>query len=207
MLNSRPIRVLVVAQDFLTRTGLGAVITGSPDLFLAGQTEKIETLPADVELFGPEIIVWEVSQLTEPTTMFREASVPVIAIVPGIEVVSAAWISSCRGILSRDVTPERLVTTIKAVAQNLTVIEARFRDEIGSVSSYIPQTVIESLSERELQVLQLVAEGLPNKSIAHELGISEHTVKYHLNSIFTKTRTNSRIEAVTLSIRLGLVKL
>ncbi|PYU14357.1 MAG: helix-turn-helix transcriptional regulator [Acidobacteria bacterium] len=63
------------------------------------------------------------------------------------------------------------------------------------------------LSSREVEVLGMLAEGLGNKQIAWRLGISEHTVKFHLSSIFTKLDVSSRTEAVALGVRLGLIML
>jgi DNA-binding NarL/FixJ family response regulator len=66
---------------------------------------------------------------------------------------------------------------------------------------------VEPLTPRETDVLQMLAEGLPNKSIAYNLGISEHTVKFHISSIFSKMGVSSRTEAVTSAARLGLILL
>ena len=63
------------------------------------------------------------------------------------------------------------------------------------------------MTRRELEVLQLVAEGLPNKSIADRLDISEHTVKFHVNAIMGKLGAQSRTEAVTRATRMGLILL
>jgi len=65
----------------------------------------------------------------------------------------------------------------------------------------------EALTPREAEVLQLVAAGLPNKLIAERLGISEHTVRFHLNAIFGKLDAHSRTEAVTRAARLGVIAL
>jgi DNA-binding CsgD family transcriptional regulator len=64
-----------------------------------------------------------------------------------------------------------------------------------------------ALTPREIEVLGMLAEGLGNKSVARRLSISEHTVKFHVSSIFTKLNAKSRTEAVTLGARLGLIML
>jgi len=69
------------------------------------------------------------------------------------------------------------------------------------------QKVLEELTAREMEVLQLLAEGLPNKSIAQRLDISEHTVKFHVNAILRKLEAQSRTEAVVQATRLGLILL
>jgi DNA-binding NarL/FixJ family response regulator len=69
------------------------------------------------------------------------------------------------------------------------------------------EPLVEELTPRELAVLHLVAEGLPNKTIALRLGISEHTVKFHINAILGKLGVASRTEAVVRATRLGLILL
>ncbi len=79
------------------------------------------------------------------------------------------------------------------------------RDDELQISSF-DSPVIEPLTPREMEVLALVAEGLPNKRIAQKLGISEHTVKFHVNAIITKLGVESRTEAVTRAARLGILR-
>jgi DNA-binding NarL/FixJ family response regulator len=64
---------------------------------------------------------------------------------------------------------------------------------------------VEELTPREIEVLRMMAEGLGNKEIAARLGISDHTVKFHISSILAKTGASTRTEAVTLGIRMGLI--
>jgi DNA-binding NarL/FixJ family response regulator len=85
--------------------------------------------------------------------------------------------------------------------------------EAGSLTALLrelrpaSEALSEPLSDRELEVLNLIAEGQSNKLIAHSLGISEHTVKTHVASIFAKLGAGSRTEAVSQAIRRGLVML
>jgi DNA-binding NarL/FixJ family response regulator len=70
-----------------------------------------------------------------------------------------------------------------------------------------PEETIELLTPREMDVLEMLAEGLSNKLIAHRLSISDHTAKFHVNSILAKLNAGTRTEAVTRGIRLGLIKI
>jgi DNA-binding NarL/FixJ family response regulator len=88
----------------------------------------------------------------------------------------------------------------------LVVLDARAASTILVPTTSRPDTV-EHLTAREREVLQLVAQGMPNKSIARELAISEHTVKFHVNAILSKFGAQSRTEAVVLASRAGLVLL
>ena len=69
------------------------------------------------------------------------------------------------------------------------------------------EEIVEALTPREMDVLEMLAEGLSNKMIAHRLSISDHTAKFHVNSILAKLHAGTRTEAVTRGIRLGLIKL
>jgi NarL family two-component system response regulator YdfI len=79
--------------------------------------------------------------------------------------------------------------------------------ESGTFSSWIPKPPSVALTPREIEVLRLLADGASNKLIAHKLGISDHTVKFHVTSILSKLNAGTRTEAVTLGIRMGLVYL
>ena len=89
----------------------------------------------------------------------------------------------------------------------LTVLEPALADTISPHRTRTVTPPTGHLTPRELQVLQLLAEGLANKAIAHQLDISEHTVKFHVNSILSKLNAQSRTEAVMQATRLGLIPL
>lgn len=79
--------------------------------------------------------------------------------------------------------------------------------EVNTVSNDAPKVAPATLTPRELEVLRLMADGASNKIIAHRLGISDHTVKFHVTSILSKLNAGTRTEAVTLGVRQGLVYL
>jgi DNA-binding NarL/FixJ family response regulator len=131
----------------------------------------------------------------------------VIAIVPTEDVARLTWAHGVRGILPRNVEAASLAAAIKAAAQGLATIDAHLADSLASTRDWAPSPLAENLTQRELQVLQILSDGLPNKSIASELGISEHTVRFHVNSILSKLGAQSRTQAVSLAARLGLIRL
>jgi DNA-binding NarL/FixJ family response regulator len=113
-----------------------------------------------------------------------------------------------RAILPREATTAEIVAAIEAAAAGLFVlhqetIDAVLRDEPPQERAL--SSTLHILSQREVEVLSMIAEGLGNKTIAWRLGISEHTVKFHVGSIFNKLNATSRTEAVTLGIRQGLI--
>lgn len=114
-----------------------------------------------------------------------------------------------RGILPRDATAEELFAAIESVAAGLTAFHADDLDLLLPAHRATPTEEDgfpgEPLTEREIQVLGMLAEGLGNKIIAARLNISEHTVKFHVSSILAKLGADSRTEAVTRGVREGLI--
>ena len=111
--------------------------------------------------------------------------------------------------LRRNCDAQQLAAAVRAAAAGLTVLEA---DTLQGMLQEPPESVElepgdEELTPRESEVLRMLTEGLSNREIAAVLGISEHTVKFHITSIFGKLGTSSRTEAVTEGIRRGLILL
>lgn len=118
--------------------------------------------------------------------------------------------SGVRAILPGDMSSDQIVASLEAAAAGLIVlhpaeVEAMF--PAAEPTSSALAELIEPLTPRESEVLQMLASGLANKEIATRLAISEHTVKFHVASILGKLGAASRTEAVTLGIRRGLVLL
>ncbi len=205
------LRILVAAKDSLARAGLAALISGLPGFSVAGQTAGDEKLPDELELFQPDILVWDLgldfSQPLERLPDLRSSDIPIIVLVSGDDVARAASIYGVRGILPREVESRKLLAAIRSVSEGLTTFDSRFAEALLSGGVTVPEQLAEPLTPRELEVLQLLGLGLPNKSIASQLKISEHTVKFHVNSILSKIGAQSRTEAVSLGTRLGLIKL
>lgn len=117
------------------------------------------------------------------------------------------------GALPRDAGAEEIIAAASAVAGGLTVLDSRLATEALAaierprVASETAPASDESLTAREREVLQLLAQGIPNKQIAQRLRISEHTVKFHVSAIMTKLGAASRTEAVTTAARRGLLLL
>jgi DNA-binding NarL/FixJ family response regulator len=114
-------------------------------------------------------------------------------------------------VLPLDVGSDTLRAAIAAVAGGLAVMPpsvARRRLPAGIGASGGDEGPLdEALTEREREVLELVAQGLPNKQIARRLGISDHTVKFHLSTIYGKLGVSSRTEAIGRGVRRGLITL
>jgi two-component system, NarL family, response regulator YdfI len=141
------------------------------------------------------------------------AGVPVILLVdnPGRR-ISEALPAGVRAVLPRNITSTEIAAAIEAVAAGLYVFHPSDIDSIPALrppqSETVPELgepIVEHLTPREIEVLQLLSAGLGNKEIAARLNISEHTAKFHVASIMGKLGAATRTEAVTLGIRHGLV--
>jgi DNA-binding NarL/FixJ family response regulator len=122
---------------------------------------------------------------------------------------SQAWRAGARGLLDRDAAPPAIAAAARSLALGLAVLELDLAAELLLPSGPEPAApaLVEPLTAREDQVLQLLAEGLTNRAIAQRLGISEHTVKFHVNAILGKLAAQSRADAVMRATRLGLILL
>jgi NarL family two-component system response regulator YdfI len=115
-----------------------------------------------------------------------------------------------QGILPTDANADEILEAIQAAAIGLTVIHPDLLDALlGLLPSprSLPIEPDQPLTSREIEVLKMLAEGLGNKAIARRLKISEHTVKFHIGSIFSKLNASSRTEAVILGARQGMIVL
>lgn len=155
-----------------------------------------------------EMAFIDVILATSPTGLSRFSTdgPPVLAV--GDERESArAFRRPIRGWLPSDVSPSELLAAITAAAHNFAVLTADQADQWlqGLSRDDNERPMLEALTLRETQVLRMLADGLGNKEIAAQLGISGHTAKFHVGQILSKMGANSRAEAVALGMRRGLV--
>lgn len=212
------LRVLLVAGDPLARAGLAAFLQDRPDLVVVGQVDASE-LPESPDLFQPDVVLWDLGWeasaglRAETKTLLAQAAdlsghgPPVAVLLSDPTAAVDAWTAGARGLLPRDVSAEQLVGALAALSLGLAVIDPLFSSVLSPTPPPAPELAepIETLTPREIEVLHLIAEGLPNKTIAQRLGISEHTVKFHANALMTKLGAQSRTDAVVRATRLGLI--
>ena len=213
------LRVVVVAHDPLARAGLVMLLSDQPGYVLVGQVNASEGLADELDIYQADVIVWDmgwepeesISLLQELAADSDEGAPILVALIPDGEHAAAVWAAGLqaglRGILFRDVTTKRLLASIQAANEGLATLESDLLDLLlpaNSLEDYFPA---EDLTPRELEVLQLLAEGLANKIIAQRLEISEHTVKFHVNAIMSKLGAQSRTAAVVRATRMGLILL
>jgi DNA-binding NarL/FixJ family response regulator len=135
---------------------------------------------------------------------------PTILLVddPHADVALAALRAGASAVLARQSDARELLATLDAVGAGLLVLDASVRDALSpAATASRGSTIAEPLTERERQVLAMLADGLSNRRIGERLAISENTVKAHVAAILAKLGATTRTEAVTLGVRLGLVML
>ena len=199
---------MVQAANPIMRAGLESIVRASPTVEAIGSTSA---KPADVVL-----LEWSGSDgesLPEKLLAFGE-NPPAIVVLGDSE--DSNWATDAlqgraAGILPSSATESEILAAIAAAAAGLVVLHPDAIDSLlplnPSPARARPTDSLPALTPREVEVLDMLAEGLGNKAIAKRLSISDHTVKFHVSSIFTKLNVSSRTEAVTLGARLGLIML
>jgi len=204
------LHLLLIADDPLARAGLAALLADVPDCEIVGQMSTV-SLTADLppDLFTPpDAIIWDMGwDPVEAVLDWPDMPAPVLALLSDGEQAAAVWQNGVRGILLRDMDTDKLMAAAQAIANGLVVVESQLASTLLPLTGNDDFAPDDPLTPRELEVLQRLAEGLTNKAIAQELGISEHTIKFHVNAIMGKLHAQSRTEAVVRATRLGLILL
>ena len=212
------LRVLIVADDPLARAGLAALLADQPGCTVVGQVAESAELLASLDVYRPEVVVWDLGwdaapalpsleETLERLSELGDAGASVVALIPDAAYAVEAQTAGARGLLLRDSSAEHLVAALMAAAQGLVVLDPALAKSALGTRDPSSSSLVEELTPRELEVLELLAEGLPNKAIALRLGISDHTVKFHVNAVLGKLGAQSRTEAVVRATRLGLILL
>jgi DNA-binding NarL/FixJ family response regulator len=202
-------RVLIMGADSLARAGLAALLTDQRGCAVVGQVDGSGDLVTDLLAYNPDVLIvdlaWDPAEPLERLADLPDNVPPVLALVADESHAALGWAAGVRGLLWREVDAPSLVAAIKALAQGVVVLDPHLADTLVSTQDRVAPSTAGEVTPRELEVLRLLAEGLPNKIIAQRLSISDHTVKFHVNAILAKLGAQSRTEAVTLAIRRGLV--
>jgi len=205
-----PTRVLVIADDDVLAARIEASLhAGGKHHVRVGHPRSLTRL---LEEEAPAAIVLAATTTARAATALAALSrtssaVPVLLLAEDLQ---AAWTSAARragvrALLHRRASAEELASAVGAVAAGLVVLH---QDVFRPVHAPAPTAEEErALTPRELEILEMLAEGLSNQTIARRLHISTHTVKFHVAAILEKLGAGTRTEAVTLGVRRGLISL
>jgi DNA-binding NarL/FixJ family response regulator len=189
------------------RIGLRELLGRQPDIKVVGETVDLESVNET------ETEVFVLASVSSARWLESKSTFAVLFLTDDVESVRRMLNSNLRawGVLSTDATEDELVAAVRAVGEGLWVGAPGLVEDLirlpGRRESSSEDSLLEPLTAREMEVIQLMAQGLANKQIALALGISEHTVKFHLSSLYAKLGISSRTEAVKRGIELGLISL
>jgi NarL family two-component system response regulator YdfI len=211
------ISVVVAATSALRREGLATIIRSDSSLRLTGSAPGLLGLETRLREHPPEVVVVELSypdpQLVSSVAALEQAGCSFVVLIdePNARWAAGVLQSGVRAIVPRDSSPSEILSAIHAAGSGLVLLDSEVARELGrqpraDETDPAPEA-LEALTPREIEVLRLLAEGLGNREVASRLGISDHTVKFHISSILAKLGAASRTEAVTLGIRMGLILL
>jgi DNA-binding NarL/FixJ family response regulator len=203
------IRILAVDDHPVLRQGLAALLANEPDMQLVSEAATGVEAIQQYRLMRPDVTLLDVQMpemggieaILSIRAEFPEARIIVLTTYAGDALAQRALKAGAQGYILKGLLRKELLDTIRAVHRGQRKITADVAAEIAH------HTADDALSDREIQVLKLVATGHSNKRIAHHLTIAEETVKGHVRSILAKLGASDRTHAVTLGLTRGIIQL
>ena len=194
----------------VTRAGLRSMLANAEgtDVRVVGEasspTDPAELSEADVVLLANEELLEEAS-----FAVAEDGTQSLVLISEDDHAVSRLRAMQLRGwgVVPPDAPPEELAAAVAAAGQGLIVLPKAVTERLLHEPAASAEELSETLTAREREVLDLLGHGLSNKLIGRELHISEHTVKFHISSLYAKLGVNNRAEAVSRGARYGLISL
>lgn len=214
---NKPIRVLVVDDHAIIRKGLKAVLDLVPDIELVGEAENgRQAIRLDLEL-QPDVILMDlmmpeldgISSIREIKTQRPEARILVLTNFAGEDMIFPAIKAGAMGYHLKESSPNTLEEAIRQVYRGEPSLHPLIAKKVLEELHAPPEDekFYETLTKRELEILNLIAQGLENREIAQQLVVSEATVRTHVSNILGKLHLASRTQAALYALREGLVSL
>jgi DNA-binding NarL/FixJ family response regulator len=209
MTDPGPIRILSIDDHPLVREGIAVIIDSQPDMKIIGQTSTAGEGVRQFREHRPDVTLMDlrlpdlsgIEAIIAIRAEFPDARIIVLTMFEGDVEIQRALEAGARGYLLKSTPPAELVRVIRQVHAG----KKRLPPEVAAqLSEYIGE---DSLTPREIEVLQQVSGGNRNRDIGEYLGISEDTVKVHLRRIMDKLRARDRTQAVAIAVRRGIFRL
>jgi NarL family two-component system response regulator LiaR len=213
----RSIRILVTDDHVVVRQGIRALLATEPDIEVVGEAENGREAVAETERLQPDVILMDlvmpemdgIEAIRRITAQQPEARILVLTSFAADDKVFPAIKAGALGYLLKDSGPEELVSAIHQVYRGESSLHPAVARKLLQELSHPPKQppTPEPLTEREMEVLRLVAQGQSNQEIAEELVISEATARTHVSNILRKLHLASRTQAALYALREGLASL
>lgn len=212
------IRVMITDDHLIVREGLRLILETAADIEIVGEAadgaeclQLVPTLKPDVILMDLQMPRMDgITAIGRLRQNFPEVAIVILTTYNEDDLMIRGLQAGARGYLLKDSSRENLLDAIHAAARGETLLKPEILARVltpQSAPKPASSTQAEStLTERELEVLQLAAKGERNKEMAYKLGITERTVKAHLQSIYQKFGVDSRAAAVAVAAGMGLLK-
>ncbi|WP_238174422.1 response regulator [Kribbella kalugense] len=213
---SDKIRVLVADDQRLVRTGFRVILEAEGDIEVVAEADTGTEAIRQAQLVAPDVILMDIRMpeldgLSATEQIRRQPDPPTIIVLTTFdqnEYVYRALRAGAAGFLLKDSPSTRLIAAVRAAATGDSLIEPAITRRLVEqfVEPVVPQGLpaeLQTLTERELEVLRLIARGLSNAEIAAELVVAETTVKTHVARLLTKLGVRDRVQAVVVAYETG----
>ncbi len=218
-----PVRVLLVDDQPLLRTGFRMILESETDIAVVGEAGDGEKAVEEARVLQPDVVLMDIRmprmdgvEATRRITGAARASRIKVLILTTFdldEYIVEALRAGASGFLLKDVPPDDLVTAIRIVARGDAVVAPtvtrrlldKFADNLSHGSGQ-SDALLGRLTDREREVLRLMSRGMSNAEIARELYVSETTVKTHVGNVLAKLKLRDRVQAVVFAYESGLIR-
>jgi DNA-binding NarL/FixJ family response regulator len=218
---TRPLRVVLVDDQPLVRAGIAFIVSTEPGIEVASEAGNGELGVAAVAAHRPDVVLMDVRMPVldglGATRQIRDVDGPPVLVLTTFDDDDVLWgaiEAGAAGFVLKDATADDIIKAIRIVADGGSWIDPRVAPRVlSALRAARPRSngsggstgTLLALSEREVEVLRLMARGASNVEIAADLYVSERTVKGHIGSIFTKLGARDRAAAIVLAYDAGLV--
>lgn len=212
------IRILIVDDHFIVREGLRLILETVETVEVIGEAGNGREAIDQVQALRPDVVLMDlrmpemdgITAIAELKQQQPETAVVILTTYNEDDLMLRGLQAGARGFLLKDTPRGRLIETIEAAARGETLLSPEIMQKLVALTQARPSDRQASsgtlqLTDREKEVLDAVAAGETNRGIAHQLGISERTVKAHLSSIFNKMGVDSRAAAIAVAAERGVL--
>jgi len=209
------IRYMIVDDQQIIREGLAGMLSRESDLNLVGMAEDGAEAVLKAHDLQPDIILMDlrmprmdgVEAIKRIRKVCPHTKFIVLTVYDNDDFIFEAIRAGAKAYLMKDISREELIRVIHAVAEGQAYLQPEITSRLLDKVSELPlPSESHSFSKREVEILQLLAQGLSNKEIAQQLTLSEHTIKTHVANIFAKLEVNNRAEAVLQAVKRGILQ-